>query len=907
MSARALAGIARSALARHRAMSLRANERSWSPSRVLVTARSSPRGRRARLSRRWASIARSSAAIDAVERAGSSNDSTSSNGTTVLFAIEGMRCGGCSAAVQKTLSTSCAGVERAAVNLVTETAAVKFASASADDVDDFIASAVAEVAKKGFTMKKRELGRAAEQAARDAAKRRDEELEQTKWDLYKAWGLTAACLGTHLTHHLHALGLHDVAHGATLNALAQPWVGATLAVGALLGPGRRILIEGARAFSNGAPNMNSLVGIGAVAAFGLSTAGAMNPQLNEYGQWTNDFFEEPVLLMAFILLGRALEGRARARASADLRSLSSLLPLDARMVVPDRASEADEDPADHSVMVVVDRAALQPGDLVRVNPGEIIPVDGVVVSGSAGVDEATLTGEPVLVYKTRGSEVSAGTGVFEGPLTIRASSSGDSSIVAGIAKTIEDAQGRAAPVQRLADAIAGPFVFGVMGVSAATFGFWTIAGDAMFPGALMEAGSFGGAPWMGPLKLATDVLVVACPCALGLATPTAVLVATSLGARNGVLLRGGDVLETIAGVDAVVLDKTGTITRGKPKVKTVHVLPSANATWGEWDVLRVAAAVEATTTHPLAKAVARAADLRFEAGADVAPIPRASASETEPGRGVVATVEGKRVYVGETSWVDARMGGIGATSDAFSAARADGETCSLVAVGVDGQGVMGVLTVTDEIRADATETIRRLKSLGISVHILSGDRQSVVNAVANELGLGADVLTLGGMLPSDKEAEIKKLRASGKKVAMVGDGINDAPALVTADVGIAMSRGMEATGNAAGVILLNDTLGQVVDSIELGRNALGKIRQNLAWALAYNAVGVPLAAGALLPEYGFTLNPSAAGAMMAVSSVAVVSNSLLLRGPASWPRFAADSRVQISAVASSPSAVDAPK
>ena len=812
----------------------------------------------------------------------SSASSLESSSSTVLFAIEGMRCGGCSAAVRNALDAR-DDVEAAAVNLVTETAAVRFKTTSmiVGSLDASIESAVAEIGKKGFKMTRRELGRAAEAAAREANARREEEMERTKWDLYKAWGLTAACLGTHLTHHLHALGLHEYAHTEVLNALAQPWIGATLAMGALLGPGRKILVEGAQAFANGAPNMNSLVGVGSLAAFGLSTAGALNPQLNEYGQWTNDFFEEPVLLMAFILLGRALEGRARARASADLRSLSSLLPLDARLVVPDRASEEGEDPADHSVMLDVDRAAVKPGDLVRVVPGEIIPVDGVVIAGNAGVDEATLTGEPVLVYKTRGSDVNAGTGVFEGPLTIQATSSGDSSIVAGITRTIEEAQGRAAPVQRLADAIAGPFVFGVMGISAATFGFWTLAGDAMFPGALMEAGSFGAAPWMGPLKLATDVLVVACPCALGLATPTAVLVATSLGARNGVLLRGGDVLETIAGVDAVVLDKTGTITRGKPKLKSVYATSGDD----DWNILSVAAAVEATTTHPLAKAVARAADLRFETTDNLTPVPRASASETEPGRGVSATVNGERVFVGAPSWVDEKVRGVGPSSDSFEEAWAESETCSLVAVGVEGRGVMGMLTVTDEIREDAAATVQRLKESGITVHILSGDRQAVVTAVAGELGLGADSVALGGMLPGDKANEIEKLRAKGLKVAMVGDGINDAPALVTADVGIAMSRGMEATGNAAGVILLNDAISQVADSVQLGKNALGKIRQNLGWALAYNAVGIPLAAGVLLPEYGFTLNPSAAGAMMAASSVAVVTNSLLLRGPDAWAAF----------------------
>ena len=831
--------------------------------------------------------ARAHAVITSSETATDAPSSSSrSPSKSVLFAIEGMRCGGCSAAVQKTLDGR-PDVERAAVNLVTETAAVRSVATNDDELSDIVASVTAEVGKKGFTMTRRDVGRAAEAAARDAALRRDKEMERTKWDLYKAWGLTVACLGTHMTHHLHALGLHEYAHTEVLNTLAQPWIGAALAAGALLGPGRNILSEGAKALANGAPNMNSLVGVGSLAAFGLSIAGAVNPQLNEYGQWTNDFFEEPVLLMAFILLGRALEGRARARASEDLRSLSSLLPLDARIVVPERTSGENEDPADHGVQITVDRAAVKPGDLVRVNPGEIIPVDGVVVAGNAGVDEATLTGEPVLVYKTRGSKVSAGTGVFEGPLTVEATSAGDASIVAGITKTIEEAQGRAAPVQRLADAIAGPFVFGVMGISVATFGFWTLAGDALFPGALMEAGSFGSAPWMGPLKLATDVLVVACPCALGLATPTAVLVATSLGARNGVLLRGGDVLETIAGVDAVVLDKTGTITRGQPKLQSVYAVDDVK----EWDVLSIAAAVEATTTHPLAKAVTRAANLRFESE-NLSPVPRATASETEAGLGASAMVNGERVFVGAPAWVDEKVAGVGASSDAFTSARADGETCSLVAVGVEGRGVVGMLTVVDEIRGEAAETIQRLKASGISVHILSGDRQSVVNAVATELSLGEDSMTLGGMLPADKASEISKLRAKGLKVAMVGDGINDAPALVTADVGIAMSRGMEATGNAAGVILLDDNLSQVADAAQLGKNALGKIRQNLAWALAYNAVGIPLAAGALLPHYGFTLNPSAAGAMMAVSSVAVVTNSLSLRGPDAWKSFTDASNVR---------------
>ena len=248
-------------------------------------------------------------------------------------------------------------------------------------------------------------------------------------------------------------------------------------------------------------------------------------------------------------------------------------------------------------------------------------------------------------------------------------------------------------------------------------------------------------------------------------------------------------------------------------------------------------------------------------------------------------MNGERVFVGAPAWVDAKVGGVGASSDAFADARAESETCSLVAVGVEDHGVVGVLTVADEIREDAAETVQRLKAAGVRVHILSGDRQAAVDAVASELGLGTDSVVLGGMLPGDKASQIEKLRAQGFTVAMVGDGINDAPALVAADVGVAVSRGMEATGNAAGVILLGDALSQVADSIQLGKNSLNKIRQNLGWALAYNAVGVPLAAGALLPAYGVALNPSAAGALMAFSSVAVVSNSLFLRGPDAWSAF----------------------
>ena len=809
---------------------------------------------------------------------------------TLLFLVEGMRCGGCSAAVSKVLNAD-PGVARAAVNLVTETAAMELAPGA--DALETIARAKSATAAKGFRMSPRPVGRAAEEAAAAANARKEEELEKTQWDLYKALGLTCLCLVTHTTHHLHHFGLHEYAHGSVLTALGQPWVGGAIAALALLGPGRNIMREGFKALANGAPNMNSLVGVGATAAFTLSVVAACAPPVvGEYGvQISNDFFEEPVLLLAFILLGRALESRARARAASDLRALSTLLPLDAKLVVADKAEAVDENDED-PMTVVVDRLALRAGDLVRVLPGEVIPVDGAVVSGAAAVDEATLTGEPLFVAKAVGDDVSAGTGVFEGPLTVRASVAGDGSVAAGIARTVADAQARAAPVQRLADAVAGPFVYAVMTASASTFAFWSLLGDAAFPGALLEASNGAGAT-LGALKLATDVLVVACPCALGLATPTAVLVATSAGARRGLLLRGGDVLEAAANVGVVALDKTGTITEGKPRVTGVAATGNAvNA-----DVLRFAAAVEATTTHPLAAAVAAASAAAGE------KTPRAKNAETVPGRGASALVEGKHVFVGEPSWVESAVGAAGGTAAALGAAAAENSealggptaaACSLVCVGVEGEGVIGALALADRIRPGAAASVRRLQEMGMRVVVLSGDRQPAVDAVARELGLtGAGAVAVGGLLPDDKAAFIERLRAeaNGAGVAMVGDGINDAPALVAADVGMAVSGGMEATAAAAGVVLLGEGqgggkyespgggVGQAADAIELGRNALGKIRQNLGWALAYNLVGVPVAAGVLLPEYGISLNPAAAGAAMAFSSVAVVTNSLLLKTP----------------------------
>ena len=390
--------------------------------------------------------------------------------------------------------------------------------------------------------------------------------------------------------------------------------------------------------------------------------------------------------------------------------------------------------------VTVDRLALRAGDLVRVVPGEVIPVDGEVVTGAAAVDEATLTGEPLLVPKAAGDAVSAGTGVFEGPLTIRATTAGDGSVAAGIARTVADAQARAAPVQRLADAVAGPFVYAVMAASATTFGFWSLAGDALFPGALLEASGGAGAT-IGALKLATDVLVVACPCALGLATPTAVLVATSAGARRGLLLRGGDVLEASAEVDVVALDKTGTITEGKPRVTGV----SATGDVVNAEVLRLAAAVEATTSHPLAAAVEAAAAAAADAAPpstqkprrDEAPPPSwrvgacSSAARSGWSLGLVRQLARRR-----------RSAGLRRRTRRRLAARRRRRAASSPSAS-RAKRLIGAVALADKVRPGAPQAVRRLRDMGLKVVILSGDRQPAVDAVARELGLGEGVVAAG--------------------------------------------------------------------------------------------------------------------------------------------------------------------
>jgi Cu2+-exporting ATPase len=517
-------------------------------------------------------------------------------------------------------------------------------------------------------------------------------------------------------------------------------------------------------------------------------------------------------------------------------------------------------------------------------PGEKVPVDGEVVAGQSSVDESMLTGEPMPVLKQPGDTVTAGTLNQSGVISINATRTGEETTLAQIVALVEEAQTRKAPVQQLADTVAGYFTYGVLAIASLTFLFWYIAGTKIWPDVLLPMADHMGhmivqptSPLLLSLKLAIAVLVIACPCALGLATPTAILVGTSIGAERGLLIKGGDILERVHQLDTVVFDKTGTLTSGQPTVTDcLPVLESGLIDSFESDaihpistkLLQLAAAAESGTSHPLALAICTAAHQQQ------LPMLKAQDFYTEAGLGISALVENRRVLLGNADWLTKQGIVISDVAQAeVQALTDDGKT--VVYLTVDGR-LVGVIAVTDIPRPDAKETVERLKAMGFRVMLLTGDQPDSAKAVAQQLLIDPkDVIA--GVRPDGKASAIAQLQAEGRRVAMVGDGINDSPALAQADVGISLHAGTDVAVETAGIILMRDRLLDVVESIKLSRATFNKIRQNLFWAFGYNALGIPAACGVLLPGFGIVLNPAAAGALMAFSSVSVVTNSLLLR------------------------------
>jgi Cu2+-exporting ATPase len=814
---------------------------------------------------------------------------------TATLDVTGMKCAGCVKAVERQLSQN-PGVVSACVNLVTEVAVVQYVSGAI--LPEKLAEKLTET---GFPSQLRSsaVGGTSELAA-SAVERRQQEAKQQLWNL----AIAAILLIFSSLGHLDHIG------GPKIPFFSNIWFHWALATLALLFPGRSLLIDGWRSFWHSMPNMNTLVGLGTFSAYLASCIALLFPQLG----W-ECFFDEPVMLLGFIFLGRTLEARARIRARSALEALVALQPPVARLI-------GDPSSADPSgIEIPVEQVRV--GEWVWVLPGEKIPVDGEIVAGQCSVDESMLTGESLPVAKQEGDTVTAGTLNQSGAIAIKAARIGKDTTLAKIIASVEDAQTRKAPVQQLADTVAGYFAYGVMAVASLTFLFWDLIGTKLYPEVLMAGMShdmghemvMSPSPLLLSLKLAIAVLVIACPCALGLATPTAILVGTGIGAERGLLIKGGDILEKVHQLDAIVFDKTGTLTIGHPTVTDCIPLTDIN----EDHLLQLAATVESGTNHPLATAIIEEAQKRE------LPFLEAKDFYTEAGLGISAIVATEEILLGNEAWMSDR--GVAIDEAAQMRARSlaeEGKT--VVYLAIAGKAA-GIIALQDPLRSDAKETVERLQRLGLQVILVTGDRADVAGAIAKQVGI---TQVFASVRPQQKAEIIKSLQmgeeecgecretwgtrrqgalekqsfhqmtndkgeaaaASGtcvqrnggqltnpksKIVAMIGDGINDAPALAQADIGISLHGGTDVAIETAGIVLMRERLLDVVEAIQLSLATFNKIRQNLFWALGYNTLAIPVAAGVLLPGFGLLLSPALAGALMAFSSVTVVTNSLLLR------------------------------
>ncbi|WP_024546206.1 cation-translocating P-type ATPase [Picosynechococcus sp. NKBG15041c] len=746
------------------------------------------------------------------------------NLVTTTFDVQGMRCAGCVKAVERQLLQQ-PGVSTAVVNLITEVAVVTY------EVAKIQPEAIAQqLSQTGFPSQPR-------QAATETFNQYQEKRNQSQREQY--WRLGAAIillLASSLGHIHHLTGLKI----PLLHLMGIHWGMATLA---LFIPGLPILRDGWLGLIKGHANMNTLVGLGTLSAYITSCVAWLLPQLG----W-DCFFDEPVMLLGFIFLGRTLEGNARLKAIAALEALLALQPQKARLMGREHKGETEE--------ITIPVAQVQIGEWVRVLPGEKIPVDGVIIRGETTVDEAMLTGEALPQTRTLADAVKAGTLNQLGVIIVQASQTAENTLLAQIIRTVEEAQTRKAPVQKMADTVAGYFAYGVMAIAALTFLFWEFVGTRLW----LTPGETN--PEILSLKLAIAVLVIACPCALGLATPTALLVGTGLGAEQGIIIKGGDILERLNQLTTVVFDKTGTLTQGKPQIVEVVCF----APWQEAPLLQLAASLEQRTTHPYGRAFMAIAQQQALVLLEPDQV------ETCLGKGIAGLVNGHQLHIGSPAWFTASQISIPKTAQSTLGAWANaGQTPIVIAIN---QQVAGLVAIADPIRADAAALIENLKARNLDVILLSGDQESVVQKLASTLQLNQ---AHGGLSPTEKAAFLQDLQENRQVVAMVGDGINDAPALATADVGISLQSSTDIALATADIVLMGDRLWDFDQTLTLGRATVKVIHQNLIWACGYNLVAIPLAAGMLLPQYNFSLSPASAAGLMAMSSVLVVTNSLTLK------------------------------
>jgi Cu+-exporting ATPase len=731
------------------------------------------------------------------------------------FPVKGMHCAACVGKVESALKRV-PGVREAMVNLATERATVVLAPEAAG-----LPALRTAVAAAGYVVPE-EIAATPEAADREQAERAAEQ---------RGLGLRLA-VGVALSLPVLVGSMHHVFPWAP-GWLRNHWVLFALTTPVQFWVGGRFHTAFLRELVHRSASMNTLVSIGTSAAYFFSVAVTLWPH-RFMATGAMPYYEASAVLITFLVLGRWLEARARGGTSEAIRRLMALQPRTARVL----RDGGEMDVPIGEVLV---------GDLLRVRPGERIAVDGEVVEGASSVDESMLTGESLPVEKGAGAAVVGGSVNRTGSFTFRATRVGRETVLARIIRLVEEAQGSKAPIQRLADRVAAVFVPIVLGIAAATFAVWWAVGPAP--------------AFFYALANAVGVLVIACPCAMGLATPTAIMAGTGRGAELGILIKSAEALEQLHRVRTVVFDKTGTLTVGRPRVTDVV----ATAGTAEDEVLALAAAAEQGSEHPLGEAIVGAAKSRGLA------LPPVTEFRAVPGQGVDALAEDGRILLGNARMMTER--GIDVAALAAHAARVAGEGKTSVYVAFGGEA-LGLVAVADVLKPEARGAVAALKALGLDVAMLTGDARSTGEAVARQAGIDR---VLAEILPDQKAAEIKRLQAEGRLVAMVGDGINDAPALAQADVGLAMGSGTDVAIDAADVTLMRGDLQGVVTALALSRRTIRIIKENLGWAFGYNLVLVPVAAGVLYPVAGVLLSPVLAGAAMALSSVSVVANSLRLK------------------------------
>ncbi|MDR7416429.1 MAG: heavy metal translocating P-type ATPase [Armatimonadota bacterium] len=755
---------------------------------------------------------------------------------TAYLHITGMSCASCVENVRRAL-VQLPGVLDASVNLSTETARVDYLPGAVT-----VREMLAAVREVGYGAEEKVEGAAAADREQEARRR---EIARQRRNLLVATPLALlVMLGTFQPYGFFSRVVPEFLHNKlVLFLLTTPLV---------VGPGSQFFVHSFAGLRRGVTDMNLLYATGIGAAYLIAVVNTFWPQAG-FGGPQATFYEAAALLTWFILLGRYLEAITRGRASEAIRRLMRLQPRRARVLRDGREVEVSVD-------------EVEVGDVLVVRPGEQVPVDGVVLEGYSAVDQSMITGESIPVEKKAGDEVIGGTLNKTGSFTFRATRVGRETALAQIIRLVEEAQTSKAPIQKLADFVAGRFIFWVHVLALATFLFWYFVGyDRWFspqtrlmltPYALSGATAVGFA-----VLVSIAVLVISCPCAVGLATPAAMMAGTGKAAEFGILFKGADAVEALSKVQVVVFDKTGTLTKGLPSVTDVVAAEEP-----EEEVLRWAAAAEKRSEHPLGEAVVRAAQERGM------QLPDPEEFQALPGRGVVARVDGRRVLLGNRLLMAEHGVSLGDLEVRAGELEGQGKTAMFVAV--DGRAV-GVVAVADTLRETTPVAVQELRRMGIRVAMLTGDNRRTAEAIAQQLGMDT---VLAEVLPGDKAAEVKRLQGQGYRVAMVGDGINDAPALAQADVGIAMGAGTDVAKETGHVVLVKDDLLDVVTAFQIARATMGLVKQNLFWAFAYNTAAIPLAMGILYPFLRQIVSPELAAVLMATSSLSVTLNTQRMRG-----------------------------